>query len=97
MTLGGLLRELRYGKGVGIKKLAPELGLDYTYLSRLENDRVVPSEEVIEKISRYYRYNKDELMLLANKVPEDIRRILRENPKEALEYLRKRFASGESR
>ena len=97
MTLGGVLRELRYRKGVGIKKLAPELGLDYTYLSRLENDRVVPSEEVIEKFSRYYRYNKDELMLLANKVPEDIRRILQENPKESLEYLRKRFANGESR
>ena len=92
MSLGTLLRDLRRKKGLGIKKLAPNLHLDYTYLSRLENDKVVPSENVIERLSNYYEYDKDELMVLANKLPDDIRDILRDNPREALQYLRQRFA-----
>ena len=92
MTLGSKLRTLRLSRGISIKKLAPELSLNYTYLSKLENDKVIPSEAVIERISRYYGYDRDELMLLADRIPDDIRQILRENPQAALEYLRNRFA-----
>lgn len=95
MTFGSLLRGLRYSQGIGIKKLAPSLDLDYTYLSRIENDKSIPSEEVIERISRYFNYSKDELMLSADKIPDDIKRILRENPQEALTYLRERYSHGE--
>ena len=35
---GDILRQLRANKGVGIKRLAPELGVTYTYLSKLENN-----------------------------------------------------------
>lgn len=97
MTFGSLLRKLRYSQGIGIKKLAPALDLDYTYLSRIENDKSIPSEEVIERISRYFNYNKDELMLSADKIPDDIKRILRENPQEALTYLRERYSDGKRR
>lgn len=95
MTFGSLLRKLRRSQGIGIKKLGPALGLDYTYLSRIENDKVIPSEQVIDKLSAYFEYDKDELMLLADKIPEDIRQILRENPQEALRYLRERFTGHE--
>ena len=92
MTFGSVLRSLRRKHGIGIKKLGPDLDLDYTYLSRLENDRVRASEEVIERISRYFDYDKDELMLLAERIPEDIKQILKDNPREALDYLRARFS-----
>ena len=95
MTFGSLVRKLRQNQGIGIKRLAPELGLDYSYLSRIENDKAMPSEKTIDKISRYFDYSKDELMLAADRIPEDIRRILRENPQEAIAYLRERFADGE--
>ncbi len=95
VTFGSKLRSLRYKEGLGIKRLAPELGLDYTYLSRLENDKLLPSTDVVERISKYFDHDRDELMLLADKIPEDIRRILRENPQEALEFLRNRFAGNE--
>ncbi len=94
MKLGELLRQIRRTRNVGIKKLAEDIDVDYTYLSKIENDRVVPSEKVIEKISRYFDYNKDELMLSADKIPDDIKKILRDNPKEALDYLREQFAKG---
>lgn len=96
MTFGSLLRELRHKQDIGIKKLATAIDVDYAYLSRIENGRIKPSERVIATISRYFNYSKDELMILGDKIPEDIKEILRENPEEALSYLREKF-SGERR
>jgi len=93
MTFGNLLKKLRYQKDIGIKKLAAEINVDYAYLSRIENDKLKPSERAIEMISKYFNYNKDELMILGDKIPEDIKAILRENPEEAMSYLREKFAS----
>lgn len=92
MTFGNLLRELRYKKDIGIKKLATAIDVDYAYISRIENSKIKPSERVIERISKYFNYSKDELMLLGDKIPEDIKEILRENPDEALSYLREKFS-----
>jgi transcriptional regulator with XRE-family HTH domain len=92
MTFGSLLRKLRYQEDIGIKKLAAKIDVDYAYLSRIENDKIKPSERAIEKISKYFNYSKDELMILGDKIPEDIRTILKENPEEAMGYLREKFA-----
>lgn len=91
MNFGELLKNLRMKKGISIKKLAPVLGLDYTYISKIENSKLYPSSEVVEKFAKYFNYNSDELMLSAGKIPEDIQDILQNNPNEALKYLRKRF------
>ena len=93
MDFGTLLKSLRERDALGIKRLAPKLAVSYTYLSKLENNHVMPSEQVIDRISKYFNYSKDELLLAADKIPEDVRRILRENPREAVEYLRSGFAS----
>ena len=95
MTFGEVLRGLRKKEGVGIKKLAPALGVNYSYLSKLENHRAMPSEELIDKVARYFDYNRDDLMILADKIPPDVKGILRDNPREAVEYLRRRFASAD--
>lgn len=92
MTFGTLLRRLRHEQDIGIKKLATAINVDYAYLSRIENGKLKPSERVIERISRYFNYNKDELMILGDKIPEDVKKILRENPEEALAYLREKFS-----
>lgn len=91
MVFGQILKNLRKQKGLGIKKLAPEIGLNYTYLSKLENSKVIPSPKVIQKISKYFQCDSDELMLSAGKIPEDIEEILKNNPKESIEYLRGKF------
>ena len=88
------LRRLRRKKGVGLKRAAPQLGVSYTYLSKIENNKAVPSTELLERIATYYEADTDELFMLADKIPDDIRDILRENPREALDFLRQRF-SGE--
>ena len=93
MDFGSLLKILREKSGLSIKRLAPELDVNYTYLSKLENNKVSPSEELVERVSHYFSYNKEELLLAANKIPEDVLRILRENPTEAIAFLRKEFAA----
>ena len=44
MTFGQRLRELRKAKGLNQKELAEKVGIDFTYLSKLENDRMSPPE-----------------------------------------------------
>ena len=97
MSFGKILRTLRTQKGISIKKLAPEIDLDYTYISKLENSKVNPSSKVVKKISRYFRYNSDELLITAGKIPKDVEEILKNHPKEAIEYLRSNFGSGKSK
>jgi transcriptional regulator with XRE-family HTH domain len=94
MTFGKLLKSLRNQKGLSIKQLAAELGLNYTYISKLENSKVNPSSKVISKFSDYFNYSSDELMLAADKIPKDILEILKNNPQETVIYLRRRFGGG---
>ena len=42
MTFGQLLRELRRAKGVNQRDLASKVGVDFSYISKLENDRLPP-------------------------------------------------------
>lgn len=90
-TFGAILRRIRKNKGIGIKKLSSQLNITHSYISKIENNKSLPSEEFIGKISEIFEYDKEELMIRAGRVPEDILNILRENPKEAAQYLRNRF------
>lgn len=94
---GDILRGLRTRSGVGIKRLAPELGVSYSYLSKLENNQIRPSEELVQRVASYFGYDQDRLLLAAEKVPPDILRILQENPDDAIDFLRKQFGAGDDR
>jgi HTH-type transcriptional regulator, competence development regulator len=93
---GSLIAELRNKEGVGIKTLAPRIGITYTYLSKLENDRATPSVEIIHKVARYFKYDEDSLMLAAGRIPPETMEILQRNPQEAIAFLKERFG-GERR
>ena len=91
MSFGHILKTLRNEKGISIKKLASDLGVDYTYISKLENAKVSPSPHVVKKFSSYFHYNSDELLLSAGRLPADIQKILQNDPKGAIEYLRNKY------
>lgn len=97
MEFGRILRQLRSSVGLGIKKLAPEIGVSYTYLSKLENGEVKPSEELVGRVAHYFSQDKDILLLSAGKVPQDIVEILRNNPDEAIQFLRREFGKQDGR
>jgi len=91
MRFGQILKQLRTENDIGIKKLAPALGVNYSYLSKLENENIAPSAEMVARVATYFHYDYDRLLLAAGKVPDEILTILRENPDEAVEFLRARF------
>lgn len=93
---GKILRRLRSNRGMGIKRLAPDLGVTYSYLSKLEGGDVNPSEELVGRVSKYFGHDESELLLSAGKVPADVLEILRTHPQDAVNFLRERFGGGPS-
>ncbi len=91
MKIGKKLKALRNDEGIGIKKLAGHLKVDYSYLSKIENDKANPSRDTINRIARYFNCDEDELLVLSEKLPADVEKILEEYPTEAIKYLRRRF------
>jgi transcriptional regulator with XRE-family HTH domain len=81
---GQRVRQLRRAKGLSLRDLAPEVGVGFTYLSKVENGRLdfgdYPSEALIHRLAEALGADEDELLLLAEKVPEKIRRRVVERP-----------------
>ncbi len=84
MTFGERVRELRKGKGLTLRALAADVGVGFTYLSRVETGRMTygdyPSEALIGKLAVALDTDEDELLLLAEKIPSGIRRRVMERP-----------------
>jgi HTH-type transcriptional regulator, competence development regulator len=91
VDFGDILHGLRARSGLGIKRLAPDLGVSYSYLSKLESNQARPSEEFVVRVADYFHYDRDHLLLAADRVPPEVLEILREHPEEALSFLRERF------
>jgi transcriptional regulator with XRE-family HTH domain len=86
MQFGTRVRQLRKAKGFTQRELAAQLGVSFTYVSKVENEKLhfgdYPSEKFIHKLADVLGVDEDELLLLADKVPETIRRRIREQPEE---------------
>ncbi|MDJ0771811.1 MAG: helix-turn-helix transcriptional regulator [Mastigocoleus sp. MO_167.B18] len=74
-TFGKLIRQARKQKEYSQRELAKLVGVNYTYLSKLENDHAgyPPSEDVIDllAINLDLREQKDELRRLAGRITPD--------------------------
>ena len=78
-SFGAFLRRLRKGRGRTQRDLAREVGVDYTYLSKLENDAPgfsTVSERTLSKLADALDADPDEVITRAGKVPSDVQRIL---------------------
>jgi transcriptional regulator with XRE-family HTH domain len=84
MRFGERLRELRKARHLGQKELAARVGLNHTYLSKIETESLdfgcFPSEETICKLAEALHAAQDELLLMADKIPPSIKRRLKERP-----------------
>ncbi len=92
--LSELLREIRRDAGVSIKQAGRELGVSYTYLSKIENGVTSPSTELLGRIADYFGHASGTLYAAAGKVPPDVAQILAEHGDEAFALLRRRFGRG---
>lgn len=79
-TFGKIIRQARKDKGLSQRELAKLVGVDYTYLSKLENDRAgyPPSEDVIYRLARHLDLNEAELRHLAGRITPDDAKVFEE-------------------
>src|SRR5207244_3614074 len=84
MRFGEQVRQLRQQKRLGQRGLAERVGVNFTYLSKIENEKLdfgdYPSEELILRLAGALDADADELLILAKKVPPRIRRRVLERP-----------------
>ena len=84
MTFGERLRELRKAKNFSQRALGDKVGINFTYLSKVESEKLdfaqYPSEDLIRKLAKALGADEDELLLLAKKIPADIRDRVIERP-----------------
>ena len=90
-SFGTLIITARKDKGYSQRDMANNLGVDFTYLSKLENDRAdyAPKEEVIRGLAKNLNLNPEELIFLAGRIPQQYEEILKQNPKEMLVLFRR--------
>ncbi len=84
MTFGERVRDLRKAKNLSQRELAEIIGVNFTYLSKIENGKLdfasFPSEDTIRKLAKALDADEDELLLMAKKIPPDIRDRVIEKP-----------------
>ena len=84
MQFGQRVRAIRKSKDLTQRQLAHRLGVSFSYISKVENERLqfgdYPSEKFIHKLAAELDADEDELLLLADKVPASIRKRIREKP-----------------
>jgi len=75
---GLIIKNLRKEQRITQRDLAEKVGVDFTYISKIENGQLknFPSTETIIKIAEVLQADADKLILLAEKVPENIRKTI---------------------
>ena len=84
MRFGEKIRELRKAKNLSQRALGNLVGVSFTYISKVENEKLdfgdYPSEDLIRKLAKSLEADEGDLFLLAEKIPEEIRKRVMERP-----------------
>lgn len=74
VSFGTAIRDARRAKGLTQRFVAGQVGIDFTYLSKLENDRGDrPSEETIRRLARTLGLDEEDLLARGGKVSAAVR------------------------
>ena len=84
MRFGERVRKLRKAKNLSQRALGEKVGVSFTYVCKIENEKLdfgdYPSEELIEKLAVALDVEENELLLLAEKIPQYIRKRVLQRP-----------------
>jgi transcriptional regulator with XRE-family HTH domain len=73
-SFGQRIQRLRRRRGLTQRQVAAQLGIDFTYLSKLENDRGdPPGEDTIRGLAALLETGAEMLLAMAGKVPPGLR------------------------
>jgi HTH-type transcriptional regulator, competence development regulator len=77
---GKLLKTLRLEKKITQRALADLVGIDFTYISKIENGTMEPpAEDKIIKIAEVLGEDVDKMLITAKKVPSHFHKVITEN------------------
>lgn len=93
MTFGQHVRALRRTRSLTQRQVAERAGIDFSYLSKIENDRLehTPSIKTLQDLARIFEVDELELMAQANKLPPVFQAITRDQ--DALRFFRQATAT----
>lgn len=84
MRFGQRVKELRAAKGLTLRALAAKVGCGFTYICKIEREKLdfaeYPSRALICKLAHALDADEDELLLLAKKIPSQIKKRVLERP-----------------
>ena len=89
-SISEVLRKAREAKRQSLRSAAADLGVNPSYLSRVETGERPPSASLRERAEGLYGIDSDTLALSSGVVPDDVLEIIREHP-ELLDELRTRY------
>ena len=87
-TFGQVLREFRRAKNISQRELAEGIEVDFSYISKIENDRLSPpAADTIVKICEVLEIPPEQLLVLAGKVPTEVKETIGSS-EAAIQFIR---------
>jgi transcriptional regulator with XRE-family HTH domain len=88
-SFGDFLRERRCARGLSLRKTAEKVGVQSSYLSKVERGiKPPPSAQTIVKLAHVLDEDPGALLLLAGKIPDDYCDVINLSPQSIAELLR---------
>ncbi|MEM9458629.1 MAG: helix-turn-helix domain-containing protein [Myxococcota bacterium] len=88
MAFGAFIRREREKRGLSLRALSEQCGVDAGYLSRIENEHVSPSQHLLGELSTVLGCDPAVLWVAAGQIPKDLYARLAEDPHEFASRLR---------
>jgi transcriptional regulator with XRE-family HTH domain len=79
-TFGDRVRTARARKRLTLREAAEKIGRSASFLSDIEHDRRLPSEDVLQDLAQLLDLDPDDLMASSGRLPTDVAEYLRTTP-----------------
>ncbi len=80
-SFGELLREKRHAAGLSQRELARRAGLDFSYISKVENGRQPPpAADTVVQLCSILGAPVDEMLAAVGKIPEEVQKKISTSP-----------------
>jgi transcriptional regulator with XRE-family HTH domain len=86
--LGKRIKQARLAVKFSQRELASRVGVTYPHISKIEIGTETASSELLERIAKEVHVDPDELLFLADRMPEDIQETLAIKKELAPQFLR---------
>jgi transcriptional regulator with XRE-family HTH domain len=87
-TIGEVIHDRRATLKLSLRDLTKQLEITPSYLSDIENNRRVPSEQVLAKLADFLKLDYDDLMARAGRFGDDAVRYMKKTPAAGLLFRR---------